>query len=715
MTARSPGSTAARRRGGSDATAKASAYARNRETTRRISMEKSRSGRDIGPLPKVKNRPRRAKCAKSLRLFCETYLGATFPLAWSDDHLQVITLIERAVLSGGQFAVAMPRGSGKTSLCEAACLWAELYGHRRFVVLIGADAGAAEIMLESLKSELEHNDLLAEDFPEACFPVRRLEGIYQRAAGQLLDGRPTEIEWTQFGVVMPRVKGSPCSGSVFVVAGLTGGLRGLKRKTAEGETIRPDLVLVDDPQTDESARSPSQSANRERILKGAILGLAGPGKRIAGLAAVTVVEKGDLAERLLDRELNPTWQGLRMKLMRSMPADTALWDEYSRIRREGQAEGLSVEAVATRCGKFYREHRAAMDAGAAAAWEHRKEPDELSAVQHAMNLKIDRGDAAFFAEYQNEPIARDEVTDGAEVRAGEFAKRVNGLARGVVPHAAQYITAFIDVQKPCLYWVVVAWADDFTGWVLDYSAYPDQGRSYFHLRDVRRTLQAAFPGAAIEGAIRGGLDKLVPWICQREWPSEDGSSRRVDRVFIDAGWGEMSDVVYSFCRATPHSNTVMPSIGRYVGASSLPFSEYKRVKGDRVGLNWRVPIAKPGAQPVRRVLFDTNWWKTIVSVRATTAVGDPGSLTLFGKTGADHSLFADQMASEYRVRTQGRERSLDEWHIRVPGRDNHFLDCVVGCAVGASMCGAMPPGISTHVRPRRRVSFAQMRAKAAGR
>jgi hypothetical protein len=27
--------------------------------------------------------------------------------------------------------------------------------------------------------------------------------------------------------------------------------------------------------------------------------------------------------------------------------------------------------------------------------------------------------------------------------------------------------------------------------------------------------------------------------------------------------------------------------------------------------------------------------------------------------------------------------------LRSPGRDNHWLDCVVGCAVGASMLGAM--------------------------
>ena len=69
-------------------------------------------------------------------------LPETFDLPWSADHLTVIRQIEESVLRGGLFATAMPRGSGKTSLAEAACIWAILYGHRTFVVLIGIDEEA---------------------------------------------------------------------------------------------------------------------------------------------------------------------------------------------------------------------------------------------------------------------------------------------------------------------------------------------------------------------------------------------------------------------------------------------------------------------------------------------------------------------------------------------------------------------------------------------
>ena len=104
-------------------------------------------------------------------------------MPWADDHLKVIARIEQAVLHGGLFAMAMPRGSGKSSLVEAACLWAILYGHREFVVLIGSTETAALETLESIKTELEDNELLLEDFPEAVYPISCLNGISNRCKG----------------------------------------------------------------------------------------------------------------------------------------------------------------------------------------------------------------------------------------------------------------------------------------------------------------------------------------------------------------------------------------------------------------------------------------------------------------------------------------------------------------------------------------------------
>ncbi|MEX1229450.1 MAG: terminase gpA endonuclease subunit [Planctomycetaceae bacterium] len=45
------------------------------------------------------------------------------------------------------------------------------------------------------------------------------------------------------------------------------------------------------------------------------------------------------------------------------------------------------------------------------------------------------------------------------------------------------------------------------------------------------------------------------------------------------------------------------------------------------------------------------------------------------------------MTAEYKVTTQGRGRTVEEWKVRPEHPDNHWLDCLVGCAVGALMLG----------------------------
>ena len=160
----------------------------------RRSAAQSAEGRDIGEIPKPAHPEQIEACREDFKLFCETYFPELFSLGWSDDHLRVIEKIEQSVLRGGLFALALPRGSGKTSLCETACIWAMLYGHRKFICLIGATETAADEMLASIKVELETNELLQEDFPSACYPVACLEGIAARCNGQTCNGERTRIK-----------------------------------------------------------------------------------------------------------------------------------------------------------------------------------------------------------------------------------------------------------------------------------------------------------------------------------------------------------------------------------------------------------------------------------------------------------------------------------------------------------------------------------------
>lgn len=674
-----------------------------RERARERNKALSLSGRNIGDLPPVGDPERKQRCTASFKAFCDAYFPQTFHLPWSDDHLKVIAKLETAVLEGGLFAMAMPRGSGKTTLCEVACLWAILIGARPFVCLIGSDEEHAASMLESIKSELENNDLLLDDFPEVCYPIRCLEGIYQRASGQLYQGEPTHIGWTAKEIVLPTIEGSAASGAIIAVAGITGRIRGMKRKRPDGKSVRPSLVLIDDPQTDESARSPSQCAARERVLAGAILGLAGPGQKIAGLMTVTVVRPDDLADRILDRDKHPQWQGERTRMVYAFPENEALWAKYAEVR----ADGLRADRGIAEATTFYERNREAMDAGASVAWPARFNHDERSAIQHAMNLKL-QDEAAFWAEYQNDPLPEVDADDDL-LTAEQIAAKTNGMPRRVVPISCTRATAFIDVQGKLLFWLVVGWEDDFTGYVLDYGAWPDPKQPYFTLRDARRTLLTEFPRAGQEGAIYSGLEALAGELLGRAWQRDDGTDVRVERCLIDANWGQSSDVVYQFCRQSSFGGIVMPSHGRYVGASSIPFSDYKRKRGERLGLNWRVPLVT-GKRAIRHVVYDTNYWKSFVHARLAVPMGDPGCLSLFGRDAARHRLLADHLTSEYRVKTEGRGRTVDEWKLRVAGLDNHWLDCLVGAAVAASMQGAVLFGTYQSRRPTEAVRLSALRA-----
>jgi hypothetical protein len=50
-------------------------------------------------------------------------------------------------------------------------------------------------------------------------------------------------------------------------------------------------------------------------------------------------------------------------------------------------------------------------------------------------------------------------------------------------------------------------------------------------------------------------------------------------------------------------------------------------------------------------------------------------------------MLAEQLTSERPDRVEANGRTVDEWSV-LPGRDNHFLDCITGCAVLAHAAGA---------------------------
>lgn len=680
----------------------------HRERNAARSREQVAAVADIGDIPKVKNPSRRKQCRLDLHRFLVTYFPNSTGLSpFSEDHHRVIARIQRCFLEGGRFVNAVYRGFAKTSISEGAAIWAVFYGHRKFVPVFGADATAAEGIIDSIKMELSDNDLLMDDFPEVCHAVRSLEGKPQRAMTQSYRGDLTHIEWTAQQIVLPTIPGSVASGAVLCSGGITGGFRGMKHKRPDGTQQRPDAIILDDPQTDESAATLIQVNKTLNKIRKALVKLGGHRKSIAIVVNATVIEPDDAIDKLL---VDPAWQSERIPLVKQWPdAHKTLWlDTYATMRKTYRKDSEDDQKRAwERATAFYRDNRAAMDAGGVVSWESCYDADhEISALQHAYNALIDDGEEAFASEYQVRPLPRADLGVN-ELKPDLIAARVNQCPRGVAPSGTMTLTAAVDVQQDALYWMVCGWGEAFGGAVVDWGTWPDQRRPYFALRDVRPTLAQATGIATVEGSIYAGLDKLILQIVPRDWPIHGGGVLRVERCLVDSG--DFTSAVKLFCRQSGQATTLLPSKGYGIGPTGRTVDEWSKRDGEKRGDNWviRPPVVGQG----RMILFDSNHWKTFIARRLTQPMGERGAFRLFGDATTDHRMLADHCCAEFRIEDVRQGRKVEVWKIKPSRPDNHLFDVLVLNAVAASVQGVTHEA-SEPAKAKKRVSWSEQRAKA---
>ncbi len=105
-------------------------------------------------------------------------------------------------------AVALPRGSGKTTLCLSAVLWAILSGQHEFVCLIASaqearpgDAGQPQELPPATSGCWRTT-------PRRSTPSAAWRARESRCTGQRYYGVPTRIGWGVDELVMPTIPGS---------------------------------------------------------------------------------------------------------------------------------------------------------------------------------------------------------------------------------------------------------------------------------------------------------------------------------------------------------------------------------------------------------------------------------------------------------------------------------------------------------------------------
>ena len=649
----------------------------------RYQQRKNLSSAEVGSIPAPKNKPRRTRCRKNLEKFLKTYMPHLFSRPFSPDQKEAIGKIQRAMMDSGQFAEAMPRGTGKTTIVEGAIIWGTAYAHRKFPVVIGSDQRAAESILRDIKVEFETNDLLADDFPEICLPVRHIDGRGQRCATQTVDGERTRIEWKAGKMVFPTIKGSKSSGINIEARGLTSGVRGMKNGS-----LRPDFVLLDDPQTRESAESASQTQKRTDIILGDVMGLAGHDKRISAVMPCTVIRQGDLADTFLDIQLNPEWQGHRTPLVYQWSESESHWEDYHKIWQEEQSAGRGI----VKATEFYVQHRDVMDNGARVTCPHLYDKStEASAIQHAYNLLYTVGEHAFSAEYQNDPKAASSVI--YEITPEIVRNQLNGLAKFEIPESAGIVTGFADINYIGLNWALCGFSNDFTGYVATYGKYPAG----------KKVLYDPKSGEERDLKIYEGLTKFFDRLAAVELKRTNSKeSVQIDRFMVDCGAGWMS-TVFQWIRINARKYPFPIIASRGWG-----FSQYKQVKViGRAGDNWhKTEFTAKG----RVISHNADYWRMKTQKAILLPAGSPASLSIYGENPLEHVGISEEVCGEILTDYAETDKGpMYKWYQR-PGTANDKLDALVGCVVGAASCGAshVPSVPKKKRKSRKRIGYAKI-------
>lgn len=145
-------------------------------------------------------------------------------------------------------AYIAPRNTGKSTWWFLILpMWAAAHGHVQFAAAFAASATQAETHLSTFKRELDENARLRGDFPMLCTAAKRPSGA--------------NVADTQNMYVAK-------SGFTFAARGIDSSSLGMK----VGEK-RPDLLLLDDIEPDESSYSPDLATKRKTTLLDAILPL----------------------------------------------------------------------------------------------------------------------------------------------------------------------------------------------------------------------------------------------------------------------------------------------------------------------------------------------------------------------------------------------------------------------------------------------------------
>jgi hypothetical protein len=597
------------------------------------------------------------------------YLAATYRRPFETPHHAIIEGAVKASRTGGRFVVAAERGIGKSSLLWGLVLMFAITGEHPFPALLPWDEKAKKRAFRFWRSALCGNDRLGADYPEICAPFRHSKGVFQRLLSAVWKGGPNDGEMTGAGlaigeglIVLPDNRG--CIGG----ATINGNPRGPNHPLPDGRVLRPTLILLDDVQDRQVARSPAQIEDTITIIDADVAAMNEAGTTLPILMSGTCIERDDVMAHYLESD---NWDAARIPCVESWPdgwndgeGPTAkLWQTWYGYYQDGK--GATT---------FYRRNRAAMTTGmvltAPSAFKKQKHiPDPFCGAMLAWH-KL--GPEAFASEKQQAPLKRGVTLYNLTARA--ICERTTDRQPGAVPEWVRLRVGATDINPSYgLTWTLLGFGPDQTSAVLGYGIHP---------MTIPSGATEAEQARAIYDALAAHGRTLAALPCRPEtW-------------FIDAG-GAQFDIALRFALESGRLGCVqaIPATGR--GARNYrPYGkgiigkprEQCHMASDARGRKW--------------VAWNADYWKEVAQKAWTGTAGAPGTCSL---PAGHHRDFADQICREQLAAKAEMAGAMRwEWHTQ-PGRHD-YGDCMAMCYMGAAWqgvgtSGAEPP----RERPKARV------------
>ena len=591
------------------------------------------------------------------------YLHSAYPLPFGQVHRDIIDGALYSAETGGNFAVAAPRGTGKSSVLWGVALYLLMTGRIRFPAYLPWSAKDTRKALRFWKNALCYNERLRDGYPDICAPFHQCGGSAQKLLTLTINGKVSgaQLRISDGMIVMPANLGVIGSSTV------NGNPRGLNHATESGEVLRPDLILIDDPQDKETSRSEGLVRNVIDVIDSDIGGMAGPDITLPMLMACTVMTAGDVADHYLGTN-TPDWRSIRVPQIITWPDNLKAWDALNDIRISGEENKDGGKSGID----HYLANRADLIKGMEVSWEHRydKKRGQPDAHYAAMIDYYRMGKQAFMAERQNQPERQG--TQVYDLTTNNVTGKVSGLPLMELPDSARVLVAFTDINRSGLHWCAAAFGQDMTPHVAAYGRYPQSGQLWEENAPEQIRKQAIFRGLSELGKQLSGM----PF-------TRRGQRVGISLFMIDRGYEP--DVVHRFCQHAKLGFRLMPSRGYSAG-------KYQVRKATLVGSPFEhCHITE--TQFGQFVSHNADYWREISQRSWLGDLGEPGTATIFGDDPRGHTRFAEQCVCEQLVGKYQTDQGMRwEWKMRV-GSHNDLGDAYAGCFVAAAVSGLNSSGV----------------------